>query len=700
MNTLPNELLTSILIQVPQRHLFGTCSTVCQQWKQVIYQPLFFSVIDIYSYKQLDKLIEEAKKKHLIATTIKEKNKKPMFQYIQRLNIHFKCCSFHINDGNVFSNLQFISGLHFSPFSHSKIKSIYLQMNQPTQFSLVHYNDTWITKFNNIKNNLKSLDIHITEDFTQYEEPFNTIYLQQIGRKHVNKKRIYSSSNVILIKTLILSSGLIHLTHLKMDFYFRSYRHVINEQTFENIHQSCPLLESLTVEDFYMDIFDDTNYNNEYNSGNKIKRGNKGVYEPANQLKTLKLIQGNFDDPRCFIYIAKKYPNLETLHLCTYYNDIYLDHLSHFDQAIFNMLVQLPSVKNLSFVSGFIGGKIELFESTNLTFVEWLYQHPNQLSHLEYENNLIMNKSFNNDDVYTLKKILLYKQRKLQPQQEQQIKSNPIFLNYLTSLSLNINHLTQLALISFSQNKNTFTVSNVLKSLKIKQSNCLHMDKIYIYDWLDIFPNLISLNATYILRIIDNSQDDLIDDEKDIDHLHLLIKKRKEKYRLIQKWKQLQDKLKIKRSHCKTLYHNYKLNHLKLKNGTIEFKNGLDELLNKCPQLKKLQLLNLTFNIYPTTTTSSSSSSLQSQTSSPSPLPIYKVHFDLPYLHLEFLHIVNLYYKTFNQREMSTHIHKIVLVETSTGCERIFSFEENDRNNYYGFSMECKYIDRLLCQRL
>ncbi|CAO3648273.1 unnamed protein product [Cunninghamella blakesleeana] len=667
MNILPNEVLYQVFTHLPHRCIFINCLRVCKKWNAIITQPSFYSTMNIHSQVQLEKLIQLAKEKITM-------NQIPITFHVKQLIIHYDHWAQNVNTNDIiviFPNLQDIDILHNESNSGHFYKSryiqsiqfykpIYLMLNQPTHFIYCDYNEKWMIKFNQVKKQLKSLHIYMLDkSFShfipeQQQKQFDPIHLNCIGKKRKVKNEIEMTSitTTIPINVLIISttSNLSHLTCLKIDFYtYWEKDYIINELTFEHIHETCPLLEFLSISKCWMDMFDKYDPTNEYYIDNN-SLGNS--YKPANRLTKIIISESIFDDPRCFSYFSNKYPNVESLSIDFWFQSINGERVPVFKQAIYNMLLQFRLLKKVSFHH-----EIQYSDSNwlNSVFLTWFYEHSHQLTHLDYADDLVIDKTlkeklFNNrkdivDDI-NLGNLLLNVQQ-LQPQ------FTFTFLHYLTNLTLSLKNMIHLALTYFLQSPHSTIVSKVLKNLSIEKYLITDIDKLYIYDWLDVFPNLISLKLSHIY-IYDNWGDDNeVEDGEDKDeihqdsnHLHQLINQHKQHKQ--QQQKQLQDDLNKENE-----INYYKLKKLHLWDCKIRFKNGFDEFLKRCSQLKRLKLESVTFIHSPM-------------------LNQNEVHFNLSHLCLAYLYVNGLYYSSLIQYTDFRILERLIIHETLTDDQYIF----------------------------
>ncbi|CAO3647999.1 unnamed protein product [Cunninghamella blakesleeana] len=627
MNVLPTELLENIFSNFSQRYIITILSTICKRWNNVINQPWLFSTLHIYNKKQLKRVTQLVENKKTI-------NNKPIEFYVQRLIFHYEYSlkKGDINILSVFPNLQHIDGLDDYYTTTYNNKAIYLQLQQPTKFSYFPEDIQWTTKFNNIKSKLKSLGVYFpngipSNTMSQKEEQqqLETIYLKNSGQLNIN----LDPPTVILI---LPNLSLTNLIELELDFNCRSYycssppEFLIDHYTFENIHQSCPLLESLSIKRFYMHI------------SNEYYRNNKNNIIPNYQLKNINM-EGRFCSSDCLSYLATKYLQIESLSLYKYREKG--QHSINDENAFINMLFHLPSLKKLTYK------KMNSYPDDD--FFNWLNLHPYQLTHLKYIRPSAIYESISNTNINNTDKTILL---------SQQLN----YLTHLTSLSLNLDNATDLAFTFLLGKINTIIVSTILEELNIEYSDCCKIKYIYIYDWLDMFPNILASKLIGGEHIVDNN--DYIEkgnneDEDDTSNkLHQLINKRKQQ--------QMYDTTsKVNNNHS-----IYRLKSLIISCNYIWFKNGFDEFLKKCHQLKILELYKVIFI-----------SSLNA---------INGIQFDLPHLHLELLETHHISYAPINNFKKIKTIKKYIIHESLIDFNRVFEKDAHSDDIDQLFTLKSK----------
>ncbi|CAO3648054.1 unnamed protein product [Cunninghamella blakesleeana] len=439
------------------------------------------------------------------------------------------------------------------------------------------------------------------------------------------------------IKLLMLPNASLQLlTTLSIHFnndiqYNKIDKYRINELTIENIHQSCPQLEALLLEDFVMNISKEY-YSNQMN--HKII--------PTQRLKKLDIIMGRFYHPYCFSYFAVKYPRLISLNMNFYFKGLPLDESkASYQDAIFKMILGFPLLKKMAF--GANTNFKDFFPHTQ--FINWLHQQQSHhYTYIGYTSDFIIN---NENEIASL--------------QLQQT----IYLNHITTLALCIDSICDLVKTYLLQYTNTTIVSSILKELKIIGFARNRISDVYIYDWLTFFPNITLLNIQHVKRI----KDQIIDDNECADYNEHINKIKDNEsiqlHRLIKKRKLQQQNEK----------YNIQLEHLYLGNSNLWFKNGVDTFIRECKFLSYLELDQIKVVL-------------------PISYPVDQFHLDLSTMHLKTL-IINLFTCSFcDYANGAQRAFKITLEESLNGHNRVFK-RLKDPNYVYTLHMfiSCKYID-------
>ncbi|CAO3648046.1 unnamed protein product [Cunninghamella blakesleeana] len=641
-------------------YVITICSTVCRNWHLVINQSIFYDTIHIFSKQQLRKWIQLTKERR-----VNNKDNKPIGYYVKSIIFRhgFKLQKEDMKYLLVFSNLQYIYGLKDDFESTYSNKSIYLQLQRPVDFFYCPQDEQWTIKFNKVKTNLKSLSVFISDKlagFNSHEQQLETIYMKP--------KEYYQSNKDIPIKMLILPAvSLKYLIKLNIDFTCTynfygndSLNYTIDQHTFENIHQSCPLLESLSIKQFYMNIsngYDNNNNNNNNNDNNII---------PAQYLKIF-IIECKFYSPQCFAYLSIKYPNLESLSLneCAFYQSEEKKGL--YQHAILKMLLKFTTLNTLIYR---VCARSLCWP--HYSFFKWLNLPSTRLKQLEYRWPLTeigtLEKYIDTEDmdnsIDIKDKLILSLQQPFN------------YLNHLANLTIDLENLNDLAFTFLLENKNISIISTILEELTITDPYNGENQYVYIYDWLDLFPNLSSLGVIGDdMYLIDNSKQTnnfvYFNADDCYSKVHPLVNKRNKR----QKHQVYDPSIKLNDNKQSI----YKLKSLKII-GTptiyIWFTNGFDELLKKCDQLNTWELSDVIFIGYKD--------------------PSNKIHLDLTHLHFKFLSIHTISYLTTIEFGVIKNITKYVIQETLTDRECVM---ENNKpikgHQQFVLNIKCKFIDEI-----
>ncbi|KAI9307665.1 hypothetical protein BJ944DRAFT_247200 [Cunninghamella echinulata] len=662
MNVLPTEILENIFIHLPQEYNF-LYARVCRRWKEIIYQPLFFTIIELYTIKQLENYIQTAKKIMI--------NNKPINYYTRHLKVYFTCIPNEKTALDLlltFPNIQSINGLSSLPTLPAfYINDPYPSLGKLTHFSLWYTtsNKAWMKSLydkNNNARNIKLLEFNI-DDQPNNNNNNNSLSIPSLP---IHLKQTLNQG----IHQLVLPA-LNYLTVLNIFFsHERSVPYTINENSLESIYKSCPQLESLTLFNIKITISGD-NYSIPTN-GQQYKLA-------THPLKHIS-IHGVFLDSRCYTYFSLKCPLLTSLQLYLKWNHLTKESNLLYHSAIHNMMLQYTQLKKLSV--SFYENPETLFNYNNnesnyeefwprFEFLNWLQQHPTQLNDLSFHYDFLNNNSqpgSNSNEYNHINKVI----------------QQPTFLDYLTFLSLGINNATNLVANYLLQNENKTIVSTTIKSLELRGNSFYgSSNHLNIYDWLDMFPGLISLKIEKIKYIKGNSKD--YDDSRQISlpndkfgswksrELHALLKRRK--------------RFMFRRKSMRF----YKLESLSITLSNICFQAGINELFKKCNRLKELNLENVCYTITIEVDYNKIYSSYGKRT----------FFFSLGFHHLKFISIKQLKFIPYvGIREDTYIINEVILKQTALKNKHrskiITSPEECARYTKSSLYLLCGQVDTLL----
>ncbi|CAO3620173.1 unnamed protein product [Cunninghamella blakesleeana] len=562
MDQLPNELLFNIFQLIPQRYKC-ILSTVCKQWNTVLSQPLTFNTIHIYSEQQLNKFIKLATKKTLI------NGKELIGNYV--VHMHFHSYQVTKRKSLVYlvkhcPNLKTLFGLEVNyPFS------IYPDKPFPPLNNLQHFyywyaqykSDEWVAQFLNNQQNLKTLELHLskscfrlTSNNSSSSVSSSSVPSSSVPSSSVPSSSVSSSTSLLpSLTSFIYFTSIGSLQHgsifdSQTDFFSsQQYRiHVIklpllpsltrltlffyengDERIMETIHQSCPHLVSLTLQDLKMHISEKYIKNIE-----RDHLQQQEFLKPHLSLKEL-AISNQLYDPKCYDYLSFKYPHLESLSLNIGIRHCPNEFFAKFKTAIYNMITRYAYLKKLKVKFG--GGNFATHVWPHAELLYWLQKNPTQLTHLDYDydySKRILKEDLDNNYNHLNEQQIYYNMIPSPPSTSSTLSTNnnesiPFFqyhnyLNHLSSLTLhkNIDDLHD-ALYGFflfnnssnNNDGNSMIVSNSIEELHLNGINCK------IYFWLDIFPNLKSykISGSYSVK------DGFDNDDKTIEKISLLENK-------------------------------------------------------------------------------------------------------------------------------------------------------------------------------
>ncbi|CAO3611418.1 unnamed protein product [Cunninghamella blakesleeana] len=213
---------------------------------------------------------------------------------------------------------------------------------------------------------------------------------------------------------------------------------------------------------------------------------------------------------------------------------------------------------------------------SNEEFLQWILQHPTQLTNLSYKNNLIEKPNIatehfvvptplhTSEDVYNAHINIIIHQKE--------------FLHHLSYLNLSAKFITDVLYSYLLQHETSIVFFYTIKELFIIGGNGRVSDLLYITDWLDTMSNWISLRIQKS-TIIHNSNDlnNSIHYNNNSTYLHELIVQRKLNQQQQRKYNRNGDSV-------------YKLKKLILQNCNIYMKYGLNHLFNQFYHLEILKL--------------------------------------------------------------------------------------------------------------
>ncbi|CAO3619829.1 unnamed protein product [Cunninghamella blakesleeana] len=557
MDELPIEILVQIFKYTSQRNITHY-SSVCKKWKHIITsQPtVFYSTIKLYSLRQVRKFIKKAKEPVVIVTTtnnITQIINKSFGHYVQHI---YLCCdyqSFPLLIRDLMLVLPNIQSIHSTKSEnnydalHFLKSSIHLSVQLPLLDHLSHIpfwyikshkrnwlpttTTTTISTNRDHKHPIKSINYRFPSKDEEYDIfPFHfkkvgfkksieSVYLHaslmnhhqyyfEEGNDDIRLDNFDYQSKILKLSTLDNTTTgnnnnrnpFYYLTDLTITFsksQSGSDIFELDERTLESIHQSCPQLSTLQLYYFFMNLSEE--YPNLItNNINNIKNNNNDKMLPSLHLKQFKMY-GFLMDPKCYTYLSLKYPKLESFELITQNISYLKDQSKMFQSCIFNMLTHYPLLKRL-YVDILCDQHWNSVFWPHHEFLQWLVNHPDQLDYLYYPYHLEPN-------------IFLQQQQQMIEKRKEKIEMDSktdlqhpitlplnhhykIYLNYLTSFTINYTNLIDIAIEYFLFHSSTTPISQSIKELKIIGSS-FHVGKcnslFFMYDWLDVFPNVTTL---------------------------------------------------------------------------------------------------------------------------------------------------------------------------------------------------------------
>ncbi|KAI9306484.1 hypothetical protein BJ944DRAFT_263491 [Cunninghamella echinulata] len=365
MDSLPNEILQNTFLFLSPRYRYH-CSLVCKAWYLTYQQPLFYQTITIYKYSQFIKFLTLAKTTYI--------NHKPIGHYVRRLHLKdlynkhiltyeeieelHHVCPFltFIDDICMDENDTEQHDLYMIPYwKHlTEIKLWYsrndtyrlyaakhgphltslqldikdiitineLQMKQ--QLSITHHYKNKIK--NKIKNRINNgqNDKDIYEDDDDEDNKIeNNIRIQHDMQPQLQANYQYYYGRVILFP----AHHLVHLKELYLCFKSASYRssvaeYRLDERTLESLHQSCPVLESLSLNYLVLNCLEFLSRSTTTTTSfSATSTSTSLTISPCKSLKHLYLKNCKLYQYGNYNYLSRKYPHLTSLHLNLQWKD-------------------------------------------------------------------------------------------------------------------------------------------------------------------------------------------------------------------------------------------------------------------------------------------------------------------------------------------------------------------------------------------
>ncbi|KAI9302256.1 hypothetical protein BJ944DRAFT_251658 [Cunninghamella echinulata] len=594
MSAFPNEIIKIICQHLSHRELLQ-CMLVNSNWCKMS-SAVFYHTLNIYNKKQLDNFIEFAT---TITTTISKINNLPICNLVNQIiiddfykwdhftqqdlkRLHDTCPNIKLLDG--FGPVSAIGKITFSELPN------WHQWVQIPRW-LTERDQQWYQCIQPI-NNYQSLEFNISREMIHWKEDDHGnnektknkkgFYLQgwkdhqlqkikildyyfRLGSYILQQPRptiaiengshyLYHYSQIITLPTTI---SYMHLNHIFLNFeeWNRTSTSQLDilkfdERIIESIHEACPVLESLHLRKFNM------NLSSQYQT---LMKSPPLTTTPYLTLKKLTIEFCFFVYPECFDYLTMKFPNISTLN---FYLDHYFtkhDDIKHkFQLAYYKMLSAFQYVSTLSIKSffwearQFDEGRGDTLWKDN-EFLSWLSSKQHPLKSLTYHRDLAQlmeyDSEINNiEDEY---QILVLKQKYS-------------FMDYLQELKLINERLIHKAFInlSFMFNKGIYYSQLITLDIRFTNEQLIEKTHFNFYLWLDLFPNLKKLRIEEDTNMVFNG----------MDKRNLRIE--------LQKQEQQQNKI-------------YPLQELNIIGVELSLANGLTDIGDACPSLKKLILVDV-----------------------------------------------------------------------------------------------------------
>ncbi|KAI9304525.1 hypothetical protein BJ944DRAFT_266705 [Cunninghamella echinulata] len=523
---LPNGILI-IIFQYLSHRFLAQISLVCREWYLVSRSSLFYHTLYIQNKKQLFKFI---------ITTGLVNNKHPghfvqylilddYFQWdpltttdlelisvscpnIFRINARenmFHCDSLSLTKNNIWQRLTYLP-LWFT----NKNKDWYKIVQRSNQYISLEFAITPdmfqpIAMTDNCDHQHKSF-IHIQNDPHLQTQKWNEDFIHEINTNDFDdtvkniiqniggKEYIYYQSKILLFSTTFM-----HLKHLLLNFenYSTEYNHHIlpyslglDERTIEAIHQSCPVLESLELDSFSMNI--SMQYRRAMKPSLSLSPTSTTLAlteNPCLFLKKLSLMNCRLFHQNCFHFFATKYPNLADLSLCLVIDpEMNINQIKKeaYKRGFLEMLSAYTYLSTLSLDFAVTKNwcdyhtTLSMREETwvNEEFMFWLASRPDILMDFKYKS--LVNKFI--DTTYQQKE-----------EYKEEMKHKYIYLDRINKLIL---YYISSDTILYLKNMTHFGINyDYLTTLVIQNiDNTWYGIDFKFYEWLDLLPNLKKLH--------------------------------------------------------------------------------------------------------------------------------------------------------------------------------------------------------------
>ncbi|CAO3643979.1 unnamed protein product [Cunninghamella echinulata] len=643
MKNIPNEIIQSILLLLTPRYALQ-CSLVCKNFYLASRNPILYHTIELYSRGQLEKFIK-------IATTIKI-YEKPIGHWVRHVELVYP---FH----------KYKPTSEDSRLIHATCPYI-TYIGEDLLFPYMEYlvNYTYHSENNNDKQWVDyiydhSVSLHILlspdDDSTLYIETdeHQQRHKKLIGTLNDNVEESINKSNDIEYygKKIGFTRIFYQLKELCLDFVIFKYdfTYELDERTLEAIHESCPLLETLSLSEFIMNI--SASYNSSTQLSSLLLPPDKNQHHstrfiPVSLLKSLKIDHGVLLRNECFDYLNLKYPQLESLDIFLEWDDLLYRDKDHYIKALFSMITDYKHLKKLA-----INDILFADQFPYNTLIQWLTFNPTQLKKLElyFTDIVFIDEQYKQQQIQHLMKLRLDDDHIMK-----ELHLRRDYLDYLTDININVRSPIN-TLNYFLRDGNHTTASSSITALKLI-GNYRTLDYFYFYDWLDAFPNLKKLSLKSVC-VIENENGNGKNNKK-----------------------------------------SYLLQELGLHQSNIRLKNNITEICQACPLLSSLELEDIG---YVDILTPLSSLHHQFLLDDVSFKPIDELNLiDAPQLKLDKLFISNIQYGSFNSNipiEPSVQHEPLKLTVNEIGLNNTFYIMKKNKAAFFNnIKVNCHSVDVLI----
>ncbi|KAI9303397.1 hypothetical protein BJ944DRAFT_250715 [Cunninghamella echinulata] len=391
MDSLPKEIIHIIYSHLPQKSL-ARCALLCKSLYQATRVPKLYYSIKIVNYQQLIAFLQMA-----TTTKINDIFVGNFVRYLYLEDLFTMQSEIPISD--VFDLHEACPNLQYIDTLSTDLKEA--RNGFPCWQKLTHMN-SWVTIYdkswylhrqqqsqpqqqpNEVINPIINLDLYLAS----YEDKIIEIkYKEQFSFYNKSSNNLGSSS------FLSFTSNWNNLTSLTLILgYLASFeRCIINDHTFESIHQTCPSLKELTMDDLELFISDD------YLCFHQLVTS-------CNTLTLLRLRRCTIMNSEILDYFLIKYPRLTTLDFRLEMNDD--DIPDGFGSSFFNLISNLYHLKHLIIIyfdSLRCTSYIDHFQPSDYFFPhaefrQWYLNSPHQLQTLRYPYPLSLPLQLDNNE--------------------------------------------------------------------------------------------------------------------------------------------------------------------------------------------------------------------------------------------------------------------------------------------------------------